>query len=197
MLSSGEIIFPKNFFPPPTIPKPPTTPPPPSQQATQHQQEEKQKLEDLVEQSKKVLLKISSVFPFDLFPDIVTIDENRVSIITKELFETEQVLSIPIKSISNVVINTIPFFASLILYIGRQRSSNGSEEGEAGGEQSKIRVVTINFLKQAEAIKARRIIQGLMMATEQKIDFGKIEVGDLIKQLEKLGSIAGEEITNE
>ena len=66
-------------------------------------------LGDLIKKSQSVLLKISSTFPFDLFPDSLVVDENKVSIIHRD-FMTEHVHSILIEDITDITVNTSIFF---------------------------------------------------------------------------------------
>src|SRR3990167_4374486 len=77
---------------------------------------DKNTVEGLVRKSNRILVSISSHgFPFDLFPNTINIEEGRITIITRSFFSSSQVHSVDIKDISNIFINTAPFFAQLVI----------------------------------------------------------------------------------
>src|SRR3990172_6838296 len=71
------------------------------------------KVAKLVKRSNRILVTISShALPFDLFPNIINIEEQRITIIDRHLFSSE-VHSIDIKNISNILINNSFIFSEL------------------------------------------------------------------------------------
>lgn len=132
--------------------------------------ENKEKFESLVRGS-KVLYELRSVFPFDLFPDTVTIDSEKVNITFKDFFLSARLQSYYIKNISYVYVDTGPLFASL----------NIVDEGLVG------QTGTVSYLKKDEALCACRIIQGLIVTHKEDIDLSKIEDKNLVPKIEKLG----------
>lgn len=131
-----------------------------------------QKLDELVEMCEKPLLKIKTVFPFVLFTNEVIIDIHKVSIIYGNFFASKQIHSVLVKDISDVVVETTPFFATLkIVDIGYTDNS-----------------IDINYLKRSDGNWARRVIQGLVMAHKHGIDLTKVDRKDLTKKLESLGA---------
>lgn len=127
----------------------------------------------LVRKSNRILLSISShKFPFDLFPDTANIEESRITLITRTFFFSSQIHSIDIKNISNVFINTAPFFAQLIIV------SKTFAENE----------IKINNLWKKEAIFARRIIEGLRVFESKQIDTSNYKKEDLITKLKELST---------
>lgn len=131
-----------------------------------------QKLDELVEMCQKPLLKIKTVFPFVLFTNEVIIDIHKVSIIYGNFFASKQIHSVLIKDISDVVVETTPFFATLkIVDIGYTDNT-----------------IDLNYLKRSDGNLARRVIQGLVMAHKHGIDLTKVDREDLTKKLESLGA---------
>ncbi len=122
------------------------------------------------EKSKRTLLRISTVFPFDLFADELIIDESKVSIIIRNFFAVEQIYSIPFSEIVDVIIEAAPLFATLKL---RDR----------GWDKS----VSIKYLKKDDALKARRIIEGILILQSQKIDLLQFDPPSLSEYLENIG----------
>lgn len=154
--------------------------PPPVEQANIEIEKEKiknkqaslGKLEKLVKESQLKLFSAKSVFPLDLFPDQIEIDPVQVHITLKEFFKSKRIHSIAIKDISDVFIESAGPFASLKL-IDRDFVEN---------------TVSVNFLKYADALKAKKIIQGLMVADREGIDLTQADYKSLAVKLEQLGS---------
>lgn len=130
-----------------------------------------EKFDSLVRGCRRMLLKISAVFPFDLFPDELIIDECKVSIICREFFFSEDIHSINIEMIKDVDVETGPFFAKLQIV----------PDGYPGHP------LLVRFLRKKDANLARSIIQGLMVAKRNNIDLAKIDDPDLVNKLELLG----------
>ncbi len=137
--------------------------------------DESKKLDNLVLKSRRTLLEVTTVFPFDLFPDRVRIDENKVDIISYEFFFTKHLISILIKNINSATISTGVFFATLNLEVA----------GFVTGYN--VKPYPIQYLWKRDAIRARRIILGLIAAEKAKIDLAKISSKDLVFKIEEIG----------
>jgi hypothetical protein len=140
--------------------------------------EDKQKKSDetavaqLVKKSNRILVSISShAFPVDFFPDVINVEEGRVTIIKRHLLSSE-IHSVDIKDISNVFINTTIFFSQLVII------SKTFEENE----------IKIRNLKTPEAIFVRRIIEGLRVFVGKQIDTSGYTKEELIAKLEELST---------
>jgi hypothetical protein len=137
----------------------------------------KNKLDNLVKQSNTPLLKFSTVFPFDLFPDEICIDLNQISILTKHFMYSER-QSIPFKNMVDVDVTTDFFFASLTL-LYRETVANSLSTSQNS--------LTITFLKKEDAKKARSIIDGIIIAIKENIDLAALEIPSLSQKLELVG----------
>lgn len=134
---------------------------------------DKRTVEQLVRKSNRILMTLSSRgFPFDLFPDTINIEEGRITIITRSFFSTSHVHGVDLKDISNIFINTGPFFAQLVVV------SKTFTENE----------MRINNLRKNEAILARRIIEGLRTFENKQIDTSNYTKEGLIAKLEELST---------
>ncbi len=138
-----------------------------------------EKLEKMVEHSQDVLFRVYTVFPFDLFPDCICIDENKVSIISKTFMGTEHVRSVIIGDITDVTVQTTPFLSTL-------------EIVDSSNVRNPI-YIKIDNLKTKDAVRARRIIQGLIAVKQEKADISGLDHRELVKKLEKLGEAKGGE----
>lgn len=132
---------------------------------------ETKKLDNLVTGSVRVLLDIRSIFPFDFFPDDLIIDEVKVSVFTKFFFWSKEVRSIEFKDIFNVSVQQGLFFAKLEI-VDRYFSQQ---------------TIVVDFLTIKDAMKARRIIQGMIIAHKEDIDLQAIPVKKLNRKLERIG----------
>lgn len=130
------------------------------------------KLDEMVSRSQRILLKIYTMFPFDPFPDCLTIDENKVNFVSHEL-GTERLHTVFIENISYVTVDTIPFSATLNIT-------------DSTSERFPV-LLQIKWLKKEDAFRARRLIHGLMAAKRTGIDFSVFDKNELIIELEKLG----------
>ncbi|MDO8599900.1 MAG: hypothetical protein Q7R44_00610, partial [bacterium] len=78
----------------------------------EHSQIDKRRLDAIVRESREIY-RIYSVFPFDLFPDILAIDENKITFIIKDFWKVERVHSIYVRDISDCIVQTSIIFSSL------------------------------------------------------------------------------------
>ncbi len=131
-----------------------------------------EKLNDLVENSQKPLIKIRTIIPLNPFPDEVVVDINKVNIIYRYFFFSSHIHSVYIKDVSDVVVETGLLFSTLkIVDVGFTENS-----------------VDIGYLSTKDAVRARKIIQGLVIAQKNGIDLAKYQLSDLSEQLEILGT---------
>ncbi|RJQ24445.1 hypothetical protein C4577_07740 [Candidatus Parcubacteria bacterium] len=131
----------------------------------------RQAVEDMVNSSNRILLKISSVFPWDFFPSSIIVEETRLTIIHRQLFSS-QVHSVDIKDISNIFVDTGILFAQLAIV------SNTFAQNQ----------IIINRLWKKEAIFMRRIVEGLRMFINKDIDMTSYKPEELINKLRELST---------
>lgn len=158
----------------------PDYPPPPTQEKPKKSQPSddlnkgtpEQELEKTVKGSQRILFKAKTLFPFDLFPDELIIDENKIDIVSGIFFFSKDIFSIPIDNISGVD-------SSYDLFFGQLRI-------EAWGLNKNPS--PIRFLSKHDAEKARSIINGLVMANKNDIDLKSIPLSKTKIQLEEIGT---------
>jgi len=127
----------------------------------------------LVAKSNRIISSVSTRrFPFDFFPDTINVEETRITIIVRKFFFTSQIHSVDIKDISNVFINTAPFFAQLVIV-------------SKTFAQNEIRV---KGLRKDDAVYCRRIIEGLRQFVAQQIDTSVFTITELVDKLQKLST---------
>ena len=125
----------------------------------------------LVKKSNRILFSISThKFPFDFFPDVLNVEEGRITVVKHNSYFSSNVHSVDISDISNILINITPFFAQLVI-ISKTFAKN----------EIKIR----NLWKE-DAIFARRLVEGLRVFEENQIDTSKYTKEELITKLKEL-----------
>lgn len=98
----------------------------------------------------KVLMKIHSVFPFDLFPNTIILQKNKIDIIHRPFFFTKEVFTVFINDIRTIRINSGPFFATLSFELKGMMEEQNPEP--------------ISFLTKKSAQKIRKLALNLCVS---------------------------------
>lgn len=131
-------------------------------------EEDKQTVSDLIKKSNRCIISISSLFPWDFFPNTIQVEESRVTFIFRQ-FLSSQSYSVNIKDISNVFLETSLFFAA-IQVVSRTFVQND---------------ITIPHLNPKKARLVQTVIEGLRTFTEHDIDTSNYGVNELIAKVEE------------
>ncbi len=129
-------------------------------------------LAQTINSSHEILVTATTVFPFTLFPDTVTLDRAKLTIAHREFFWTSEVMSIRIEDILNVTADVGPFFGSLKIFT-RFFSTD--------------KPYTVSFLHRRDALKIKRILQGYVIALQKNIDCSTLPTPELANMLDDLG----------
>lgn len=128
-------------------------------------------LDILVEKSRKIIFEAKSIFPFELFPDKITICPNRITITRNSIFSRFE-YPIQIENLTGARIYRTIFFATLYI----------DTFGLAAPEP-------IRFLKVNDARLARRYILALIECKKANIDLSKYSTEELREKLKKIGKV--------
>jgi hypothetical protein len=120
----------------------------------------------------EVLSSATTVFPFTLFPDTITIDRTKLTVAHRSFFGVAEVMSMNVEDVLNVTANVGPFFGSLRI------TTRFFDPGKP---------YEINWLWRADAVKLKRILQGYILAMQRKIDCSALTTGELTRLLDELG----------
>lgn len=131
-------------------------------------EEDRQMVSDLIKKSNRCIISISSLFPWDFFPNTIEVEESRVTVMFRQ-FLASQSHSVDIKDISNVFIESSYFFASLRI-VSRTFIQND---------------ITIGHLDAKKARRVQMVIEGLRTFAEHNIDTSNYEVKELIAKIEE------------
>ncbi len=134
-------------------------------------EEDRQSVEDLVRSSNRCITSLSSLFPWDIFPNTITIEESKVTFVFRQLFASQS-HSVDIKDISNVFIESSIFFATLQV-VSRPYVQND---------------IKIGKLNKTKAARARMIIEGLRTFAVHNIDTSNYGIEELISKIGQLNT---------
>jgi hypothetical protein len=129
-------------------------------------------LQKAITDSNDVIAQATTVFPFNIVPDTVTIDRAKVTVTRRDFFKTAEITSYRIEDILSASSSVVPFFSSIKL---------------VGRVMNKEQVVTIGPFKRAEAERLKRIIHGYVIAKQRLIDTSQLPTVELATMLEQLG----------
>lgn len=132
------------------------------------EEDDKQIIDDLVMKSNRSIIRISSLFPWDLFPNTIDVEETRVTFKFRQ-FLSYQTHSVDIKDISNVFLESSIFFASLQI-VSRTYTQND---------------IKIGNLSKNKAKKVLRIIEGLRTFAEHDLNTSHYKIHELIAKIEE------------
>src|SRR5687768_500406 len=83
------------------------------QTSTQSPEEIGEKLDQLTQQTSKVIMQISNIFPFDFFTDKLIIRPTKVDLVYGVFFFSDYILSMLIKDLKTVKVSTGLLFATM------------------------------------------------------------------------------------
>jgi hypothetical protein len=128
-------------------------------------------LPQLAEDAGEVLYSITNIFPFDLFPDRIIIRRNHVDIVHGIFFWSGATERLQIIDIREVGVHYNPLFATLVIHaIGPPNIT-----------------LTVKHLWRHQAIRAKRIILGLLECHQQQADLSSYPKRDLVAHVEEIG----------
>lgn len=134
-------------------------------------EEDPEKLVNLTQNSQETLVEASTVFPFTLVPDTISVDREKLTIAKRSFYRIASVNSIPITDIQSVEVDVGPFFGTLRItskyFVNNQRA--------------------VNFLWREDATKIHHLLQGLILAHQRQVDINTLDKEQLILLLDDLG----------
>jgi hypothetical protein len=127
--------------------------------------------------SQEVIFKADTIFPFTLFPDTITLDREKITIANRFFFRVARIVSSQIDDIQGLEADVGPFFGTVKI-TSKFFASNRR---------------MVRFLKRADAIELRRLIQGFIIAKQKGIDCSKIDKAHLLVMLHEIGKMPSDD----
>ncbi len=135
--------------------------------------DELEKLTRLHARATTRLFSCQSMFPFDLFPDLLVVDHNKVDIVYRSFFGHNHTVSIPIERLNYVGVKSVLFLSTL------RFETKGLEQNPE----------PLKMLPTKAARQAKDLIFGLMAAEKNGIDVSKLSKEDTFKKLTEIGRV--------
>ena len=132
-------------------------------------------LEHAIAGSHEVLATATTLFPFTIFPDTVTLDRAKLTVTHRTFFGVADVMSIRIEDILNVTANIGPILGSIKIV---SRVFNIEKP------------YVVEKFKRNDALRLKHITQGYVIALQRKIDCSSVPTPQLAVMLEQLGADA-------
>lgn len=129
------------------------------------------KLEQAASNAQDVLAQAKAIFPFDLFPDTIIVDREKVTVNHREFFQVGEEISTQIHDVLNVEADTGPFLGSLKLW-----TRYFSQEP-----------LQVRYLPRDDTQKLKEILQGYIIAMKKDIDCSKFSLKELVPLLQQMG----------
>lgn len=130
-------------------------------------EEDKQVVNDLIKKSNRSIMSIYTHFPWTWYPNTIQVEEGRITLTFRQ-FLASQTHSVDIKDISNVLIESSPFFATITI-VSRTFQEN---------------TISIGHLRKTEAYRVQMIIEGLRTLNQHKVDTSVFDIPALISKIE-------------
>jgi hypothetical protein len=143
------------------------------QDIKQRELENANRLKKVVKKSHQVLASARTVFPMTLFPDSIIVDRTKISIIKRDFFWTSNVISFQIEDLLNVSCAVGPVFGSLSI---------------ASRVMSTVDHFNINYLWRGDALFIKSLIQGHIIAKNNKLETDHLSRQETIDTLLELGT---------
>jgi hypothetical protein len=129
-------------------------------------------LEQLILRSQETLFEAQSIFPLDIVPDRLIIDMSKVTIMYRDFFNIGTEHTILLNEVRDVDVENYLITASLRILV----SGPG------------VIWTTIENLHKCDAMKAKHLIEGLLLARAEHIDFQELGHVDRIAKITALGT---------
>ena len=132
-----------------------------------------QQLTEAIGNAQDPLATATTVFPFTMFPDTVTVDREKVTVAHRTFFRVAETTSIRIEDILNVTASVGPFFGTLKI--------------TSRFFDTKSPPYTISYLWREDTQRIKRILTGYSLAIQKGIDCSSLGSKELAVMLDKLG----------
>lgn len=129
------------------------------------------RLSEAIGHSQDTIFTATTVFPFNLFPDTVAVDREKVTIVNRTFFRVAEIVSLRIDDVLNVMADVGPFFGAVKIQTRFFDAASYS----------------IRFLRRNDALKLKRILQGYVIASQKGIDCDGFTAEELATLLDEIG----------
>jgi len=130
-------------------------------------------LPTLIQEAQGALCTASTVFPFVFFPDQVIVRLHHVDIVRKIFFSSSSTQRLQIHDIQEIFLHYNPLFATL----------------EIVPKGIPDLTTAVKFLNKRQAVRAKRMIMGLVECHQNNVDFSRYSREELPNYIEEIGRV--------
>ncbi len=134
---------------------------------------EEEKIHEVIHKVHEVLFTCKTRFPFDIFPDTITLDIEKISIRAWYFFLMGEITSYELTEFKKVVVDDAFFFSTVSFF---------------GDDENKPALFLKN-LNHGDALKIQGITNGILEAKKEQVDLTKIPENKLSEYLLEIGTI--------
>ena len=134
--------------------------------------ESRSELSKAIHDSEEVMAEATTLFPFTLFPDTLTLDRTKVTVTKRAFFQMAGTQSFRVEDILSASSTVGPFLGSVMII---SRVMNKEQE------------ISIGPFWRDEAERMKRIVHGYVIAKQRGIDTSQLETAELTDMLSRLG----------
>lgn len=129
-------------------------------------------LQQAIHDSEQLIAEATTVFPFALFPDTLAIDRAKITVTRRSFFRAAETVSFRVEDTLNAACTVGPFLGTVKM-VGRVMSDS--------------QAIDVGPFWRRDAARMKRIIQGYIIAIQEKIDTSQLSTKELAILLERLG----------
>lgn len=133
--------------------------------------DEGKKAQKLADTSSEILFRTKTVFPFVFFPDELIIDKVKVNIEEGNFFASGREISIEYEDLLNVSVSYGPIFAHVTFMT----------------KYFLPKPLIFKYLWKKDALKAKQLIQGIVICKQKGIDIAKMNADKIISCASTVG----------
>lgn len=125
-----------------------------------------------VDKNNACLFCFNSVFPFDLFPDTITVDKLKISIIERDFLINKRIVTLPLTGTLNVRVDTGPLLAQIQIFDGSVDTSP----------------VVIKNISNSDALQFQQLVEGIVIGMRQGVNLREMKTSEVRDNAIKWGS---------
>lgn len=131
----------------------------------------KGKLAAMVSDSDKIIYRVEQAFPFNIFPDSITVDKNKIDIVYRHFLWQKEIFTILIEDLTTIKVTTGPIYAMVFFEVrGYERNPE-----------------PVEYLSKTDAITLREYVLGLAKAAKERAPLEKLTKKSM-RTLRKVGT---------
>lgn len=127
-----------------------------------------------IDKHNELLFKFIAVFPLDLFPDEVTLDKLKITIVKRDFFFSKRIITFPMSGSMNIQIFRGPITSTVLI------------DDTSTIHQDPIPIKNVWL---SDALRFHDLVQGMVIGMKQGVDLMSLSKDEIIENAERWGSV--------